>query len=68
MQTENKTLVESSNDDVWGMGIPLSSQDCLISSKWKSVRILGHILMKIRDMQMESDTTKMTETEPESTN
>ena len=56
MDTGNKTLVESSYDNVWGTGIPLGSVDCLNPTKWKSIGILGKILMKIRDSTYESTT------------
>ena len=54
LDTGNKTLVEGSYDNVWGTGQPLSSKDCLNPTKWKSVGILGRILMKIRDTTYES--------------
>ena len=41
LQTGNKTLVESSYDDVWGTGIPLSNRNCLVKEQWKSFGILG---------------------------
>ena len=45
--TGEKTLVESSYDDTWGTGLPLSDPHCLTKSKWKSVGILGRTLMSI---------------------
>ena len=48
LDTGEKTLVEASYDEAWGTGQHLGSKDCLIRSKWKSVGILGRILMKIR--------------------
>ena len=54
MDTENKTLVESCLDNVWGTGKTLSDPDCLTSNKWKSVGILGRILMKIRDSSLDN--------------
>ena len=53
LDTGTKTLVEGSYDNVWGTGEPLSSKDCLNTTKWKSVGILGCILMKIRDSTYE---------------
>ena len=32
-----------------GTGQPLGSRDCLCQTKWKSVGILGKILMRIRN-------------------
>ena len=46
--TEDKQIVESTTDRVWGTGIPLTSQDCLDHSKWISPGILGEILGEIR--------------------
>ena len=35
LETENKTLVESSFDDIWGTGVHIASRDALIRSKWQ---------------------------------
>ena len=48
LNTGDKILVEASYDEIWGMGQPLGSGDCLCQTKWKSVGILGRILMRIR--------------------
>ena len=48
LSTGEKNLVEASYDDVWGTGQHLGSKDCLNQTKWKSLGILGRILMKIR--------------------
>ena len=48
--TGKKTIVESSYDDTWGTGLPLSDPDCLNRSKWKSIGILGRTLMNIREL------------------
>ena len=58
MDTGNKTLVESCLDNVWGTGKTLSDPDCL---KWRSIGILGRILMKVRDSSL--DTTMDSEEE-----
>ena len=63
LSTENKTLVEASYDDVWGTGIPLSSEDCLIPAKWKTEGILGKILMHICDCSRESSSSSNTATD-----
>ena len=47
VNTGNKRLVESSYDQVWGTGIPLSDQSCLDKSKWTSPGILSKLLMDI---------------------
>ena len=54
LETENKTLVESSFDDIWGTGIHIASRDALTRDKWRSVGLLGKILMGVRDRQKES--------------
>ena len=46
--TGEKTIVESSYDSIWGTGIPLTNPDALERDKWKSVGLLGKILMRIR--------------------
>ena len=48
LDTSDKTLVEASYDEAWGTGQHLGSRDCLTESKWKSIGILGRILMRIR--------------------
>ena len=52
MATGEKTLVESSYDDIWGMGLPLSDPQSLTKSRWKSVGILGRMLMSIREQHL----------------
>ena len=54
MDTGNKTLVESCLDNVWGTGKTLSDPDCLTSTEWTSIGILGRILMKIRDSTLDT--------------
>ena len=49
LSTGEKTLVESSRDDIWGTGIPLSQWDCLNRRYWKVNGILGTLLVDIRD-------------------
>ena len=48
LDSGEKTLVEASYDEAWGTGQHLGSRDCLTESKWKSIGILGRILMRIR--------------------
>ena len=61
LETGNRTLVEASFDDIWGTGIHITSRDALEKNKWRSVRLLGKILMGIRDSQIESHTNPSTE-------
>ena len=65
LETGTKTLVESCRDNVWGTGLTLSDENCLLSSKWKSdgTGILGRILMSIRDSN--PDTTMNSHDEEE---
>ena len=56
LETGNKTLVESSFDDIWGTGIHIASKDALTRDKWRGVGLLGKILMGIRDKQRETVT------------
>ena len=58
LDTGEKTLVEASYDEAWGTGQYLGSRDCLTESKWKSIGILGRILMRIRS---EAQTSSMDE-------
>ena len=48
LDTGEKPLVEASYDEAWGTGQHLGSRDCLTESKWKSIGILGRILIRIR--------------------
>ena len=54
LETENKTLVKSSFDDIWETGIHIASRDALIRDKWRGVSLLGKILIGICDRQKES--------------
>ena len=49
LSTGNKLLVESSKDNIWGTGIPLSRWDCLQRKHWNGNGLLGELLMEIRD-------------------
>ena len=48
LNTGNKKLVESSYNDLWGTGIPMSNSNAIDEMKWKSPGLLGKILMSIR--------------------
>ena len=63
LKTGNKTLIESSYDEIWGTGIPLSNRNCLVKEQWKSEGILGRILMKIRENACQEQTDNMDETD-----
>ena len=67
LDTGNKTLVEASYDNVWGTGKPLGSEDSLNPTKWKSIGILGRILMKIRDSTYEISAPSEHDEEPMAT-
>ena len=64
LDTGTKTLVEASYNNVWGTGKPLGSEDSLNPTKWKSIGILGRILMRIRDTTYEGSTPAEYEEEP----
>ena len=64
LDTGTKTLVEATYDNVWGTGKPLGSEDCLNPTKWKSIWILGRILMRIRDTTYEGSAPVDHEEEP----
>ena len=51
-----KTIVESSYDDIWGTGLPLSDSGCLNRSKWKLIGILGRTLMNILGLLSSTNT------------
>ena len=48
LNTGNKKLVESSYNDLWVTGIPISNPNALDETKWKSIGLLGKILMSVR--------------------
>ena len=48
LNTGNRNLVESSYDNLWGTGIPLSDPSALDETQWKSIGLLGKMLMVIR--------------------
>ena len=48
LHTGTKKVVESSFNDIWSTGIPISNTNALDETKWKSTGHLGKILMSIR--------------------
>ena len=64
LETGNKTIVEATYDNVWGTGKPLGHEECLNPMKWRSVGILGRILMKIRDSYLSNAEVVEHEEEP----
>ena len=64
VNTGNKTLVESSYDQIWGTGIPLNDPSCLDQSKWQSPGNLSKLLMNIRS-KLSPDTGSPTTGEEE---
>ena len=65
--TGEKYIVESSYDDIWGTGLPLSDPNCLDRSKWKSTGILGRTLMNICEL-LSSTNMEGQPTDPELSN
>ena len=53
LNTGTKNIVESSYDDLWGTGIPLSDPSALDEDKWKTVGLLGKMLMSIRSEKLD---------------
>ena len=49
LNTNSKTLVECSWDNVWGIGCPLSHPDCLDAENWESPGLLGTLLMAVHE-------------------
>ena len=47
VNTGNKTLVESSYDQIWGTGIPLTDPACLDKTKWYNPGIMSKLLKLI---------------------
>ena len=59
--TGDKTLLECCYDTVWGNGIPLSSDECIVTSKYKNQGIQGKMLeMVCATLQSHVGTTKAT--------
>ena len=48
LETNDRTIVESSYDYVWGTGVPLRDDDCLNTRKWRGQGLLGEILEEVR--------------------
>ena len=48
LNTGTKKLVELSFNDIWGTGIPISNMNALDETIWKSIGLLGKILMTVR--------------------
>ena len=44
LQTEEKTIVESSYDNIWHTGVPLSNDGSLNPRKWRGQGLLGEML------------------------
>ena len=52
LNTGTKNLVESTYDDLWGTGILLSDPTALDESKWKTIGLLGKMLMTVRSEKL----------------
>ena len=46
--TKNKTIVECTKDAVWGCGMALQDDNCLVKTEWTQQGIMGEILEEIR--------------------
>ena len=52
LDTGNKNLMESSYDDLWRTDIPLSDPSALDETQWKSIGLLGKMLMVVRSEKL----------------
>ena len=52
LNTGTKNLVESSYDNLWGTGIPLSDPAALDKNRWKTVGLLRKMLMSVRSEKL----------------
>ena len=52
LNTGNKNLVHSSYDELWGTGLPLSDPAALDESQWKTIGLLGKMLMTVRSEKL----------------
>ena len=50
-KTTSKKIMESENDRLWGMGVPLAREGCPNKEMWITPGILGELLMEIRENQ-----------------
>ena len=59
--TGDKTLLECCYDTVWGNGIPLSSEECIMTAKYKNQGIQGEMLEMVRaTLRTQSESTNIT--------
>ena len=49
MSTKDKHLVEYSYDTIWGNGLTLRAENCLVCNESKGDNLLGQMLMFVRD-------------------
>ena len=47
--TKNKTIIECTKDTVWGCGVALQDENCLVKTEWTKQEIMGEILEEIRN-------------------
>ena len=52
LNTGTKNLVESNYYNLWGTGIPLSDPAALDETRWKTVGLLGKMLMSVRSEKL----------------
>ena len=48
LNTKNRTIVECTKDPVWGCGVALHDENCLVKTEWTKQGIMGEILEEIR--------------------
>ena len=61
--TGSKFLVESTNNRLWGKGVPLHRAGCFYSTLWSGNRILGDILCEIWQEYFEHNVIPINEVE-----
>ncbi len=49
IDTEDKLLAEASTETPWGCGMKLDNENLKDVKKWKSVGVMGEMLMRVRD-------------------
>ena len=58
INTGTKNLVESSYDDLWGTGIPLSDPSALDETRWKTVGLLGKMSVRSENLALSVETMR----------
>eukprot|EP01084_Bolivina_argentea_P209342 356602_1 len=67
LETQNKIIVEATDDQVWGIGINIDHPNILNEKKWRGDNKMGQLLGKVRNCLRSNiyDEENKTETKPE---